>query len=145
MRLNKEIVKMVIVLKSILQTTEAVATSDEDLEDDDDKNFEELYTICKKYTEEYDIKSSPNYTAIATRYNDCVRKVDMATLGKEVRPLLLLVAILRKANFDKLRGFEDLKAIDLDAIIAKARIERYLNPLSIQLLSNIFRDHYWTY
>lgn len=150
MRFNKEIVKMVLFLALYAQTYDLLA---QDIEEnggvpkhEEDSEMYKLYVIAKKYVEEYKEKGiyqSNNFNHIANKLNECVKDVEDATRGKEVMPMVFLVGVLRKYNFNRLHGFEDLKELDLEKAIRTSIQEGYFNNILVQTKSDIFRRKYW--
>lgn len=151
MRLHQQKMKMLVFMnwfvfshKSLLEEGEEELPQEEDV----DQNYNELYLCCKKYLEEVGcLEQYDNYYSIAQKLN-----MQIGRMKKEVQAkmgesgcilMMLIVGALRHCDFEKLQGFDDLKKIDLDSIIAKAREEKYLNTWSIQSLARSFKFGYW--
>lgn len=152
MRIHPNKLKMLVFLKWLVQSHNSLLT-DEDLEppmneEGADENYDALYALAVKYCEEYsNMTESSNFNAITQLLNGQIIRV-RRTLSKEMGSegctlMILIVGALRHCNFDKLRDFDDLKQIDLDAIIARARVEGYLNKWKIQKLCRDFKYNYW--
>lgn len=151
MRLNKNQMKILLFMSWFVQSHNSLLeVGEEELpkEDDADKNYNELYLCCKRHLAEVgDLEKYSNFHSIASKLKlqiDRMKKKLMNTIGENGCTLMmLLVGILRHCDFDKLHGFDDLKAIDLDAIIARARQEQYINRWNIQSLCRDFKFGYW--
>lgn len=150
MQYNKNIVKMVLFLALYVQTYDILAKEIEDeggvVKHDEESDVYKLYLLAKKHVEEYKekgIQESPNFNSIGNRLNECVKMFEKETEGSEVVPVIFLIGVLRKCNFDNIKGFEDIKALDLDKCIVDARAEGYFNSFSVQRKSEIFRKKYW--
>lgn len=151
MRLHPNQMKMLVFMswlvsshKSLLEEQEQDACIDQE----SDTNYNELYLCCKRYLEEKgDLKGYSNFYSIAQKLNlqiERTKKKLFEKMGDSGCTLMMfIVGALRQCDFSKLQGFEDLKAIDLDSIIARAREEKYLNSWNIQSLSRDFKFGYW--
>lgn len=151
MRLPQQKMKMLVFMmwlvtshKKLLEEGEAEIPQ----EDDADQNYNALYLCCKKHLQEAGkLEQYQNYYAIAQKLNNQIERFKrdvMSTIGENGCTLMMfIVGALRHCNFDTLKGFDDLKEINLDAIIARAREEHYLNKWAIQSLCRNFKFGYW--
>lgn len=151
MRLHPQKMKMLVFMmwivqshKSLLEVGEAELPDEENA----DLEYNNLYLVCKKHLAEAGIlEQYSNYYAIAQKLNLQIERMKRAMLDKigenGCTLMMLIVSALRQCDFSKLKGFEDLKAIDLNAIIARARVEGYLNSWGIQSLGRDFKYGYW--
>lgn len=109
------------------------------------QGYQNLLDISKKIIGDYDFKKSPNYKAISQKLKICLDLLISKLPEGRIFPLVLILQVVRKAPLDKVSGlgFDKLKQINFDELIAIARQENFLNPLAVQRLSEIFAKHYW--
>lgn len=151
MRLNQNQMKMYLFMAWFVQSHKSLLEDGEQeipIEEDADQNYNALYLCCKSHLEAIgDLKRYSNFYSIAQKLNFQIERMKTKLFGEiETQGctlMMLLVGILRHCDFDKLHGFEDLKKIDLNSIIARAREENYLNRWNIQSLCRDFKFGYW--
>lgn len=149
MRLPQQKMKMLVFMLWLVKSHQSLlAEGEEELPEEEDKEYNALYLCCKKHLEETgNLEKYQNYYAIAQKMNNQIERFKrgvISTIGENGCTLMMfIVGALRHCNFEKLQGFDDLKAIDLDSIIAKAREEGYLNTWKIQRLCRDFKFGYW--
>lgn len=151
MRLNQNQMKMLVFMMWLVDSHKKLLEEGEEeipQEDNADQEYNALYLCCKRHLEEVgSLEKYSNYYAIAQKLNHQIERMKRSivdVIGENGCVLMMfIVGALRHCNFENLKGFDDLKAIDLDSIIAKARIEGYLNTWSIQGLCRGFKFGYW--
>lgn len=117
-------------------------------ENECDPSYNALYLCCKNHLENAGVlERYDNYYSIAQKLNlqiERMKKEMFAKMGDKGCVLMMfIVGALRHCDFTKLNGFEDLKEIDLDSIIERARQEGYLNSWALQGLARKFKFGYW--
>lgn len=150
-RLPQQQMKMLVFMRWIVNSHKSLLAEGEQeipQEQEEDKEYNALYRCCKKHLEEAGaLEKYRNYYAIAQKLNNEIERFKRAVLnviGENGCTLMMfIVGALRHCNFETLKGFDDLKEINLDAIIARAREEHYLNPWAIQRLCRNFKFGYW--
>lgn len=151
MRLPQQKMKMLVFMLWVVKAHQSLLVEGEEelpKEEDEDKEYNALYLCCKKHlAESGNLEQYQNYYSIAQKLNNQItrfRRDVTSTIGENGCILMMfIVGALRHCNFETLKGFDDLKAIDLDSIIAKARQDGYLNTWSIQKLCRDFKFGYW--
>lgn len=156
MRLNQNQMKMLVFMMWLVKSHRALLQEGEPEipdENDADLNYNALYVCCKKTLENFggieSIQECENYYSVAQKLNNQIERMKR-DVGKRMGDngctlMMLIVGALRHCNLNNLKGaeFEELKSIDLDSIIAKAREEKYLNAWSVQSLCRGFKFGYW--
>lgn len=151
MRMHPSKMKMLIFMKWFVSSHKSLLTLEEkekEIDDNSDPNYQKLYQCCKDYlSKNPNLENYQNYYSIAQKLNLQIDRMKRSLSGSIEETgcvlMILIVGILRHCDFDKLQGFDDLKSIDLDAIIARAREEKYLNTWSVQSLCRGFKYGYW--
>lgn len=151
MRMHPDKMKMLVFMTWLVQSHLSLLDKGEnEIPEGDgaDEEYNRLYLCSKEYLKEAgDLKKYSNFYSIATRLNFHLEKVKREVFKKMgdsgVTLMMFIVGALRHCNIEKLRGFEELKTIDLDSIIARARQEQYLNQWNIQSLTRSFKYGYW--
>lgn len=149
MRLPQQKMKMLVFMLWLVKSHQSLlAEGEEELPEEEDKEYNALYLCCKKHLEEAGaLEKYQNYYAIAQKLNNQIERFKrdvISTIGENGCTLMMfIVGALRHCNFEKLQDFDDLKDIDLSSIIAKAREEGYLNTWKIQRLCRNFKFGYW--
>lgn len=156
MRLNQNKMKMLVFMMWVIKSHKMLLEVGEDelpQEDEQDDNYNALYLCCKKTLESFGgidvIQNCKNYQAVAQKLNGQIERMKremVKRIGDNGCTLMMMVVgALRHCNLDNLRGveFDELKTIDLDSIIARARDEEYLNPWNVQSLCRGFKFGYW--
>lgn len=151
MRMHPQKMKMLVFMMWLVQSHKSlleVGEAELPYEEDADLEYNNLYLVCKKHLEEVgNLEQYANYYAIAQKLNHQIERMKRAMLNRigenGCTLMMLIVGALRHCDFSKLKGFEDLKAIDLVAILSKAREEGYLNRWNIQSLGRDFKFGYW--
>lgn len=112
---------------------------------EDDEGIIALSKCSNKYSLKYAnlLSRIPNFNKVKGKLDACMGEISQLTKNKSFNPILLFVGGLRHFPFEKVSGFDDLKAIDLSSIIAKARDEKYLNKWEIQKHSITIKERYW--
>lgn len=168
MRKHKDEVKLVLFLAWLVQSHLSLLEEGEDELGGDSMGdeYSKLYLVSKKILEQNkDIAQSPNYNAVAQKLNLQIERtkrevfkilenknkelerIEQETGEKQERKgcvlMMLIVGALRHCNLARVRGFDELKQIDLASIIARAREEEYLNDWSIHRQGQYFKFGYW--
>lgn len=151
MRLPQQKMKMLVFMLWVVKSHKSLLEEGEEelpKESNEDLEYNALYLCCKKHLEEVGVlERYENYYSIAQKLNlqiERMKREIAEKIGESGCTLMMfIVGALRHCNFDTLKGFDDLKAIDLDSIIARAREDGYLNTWSIQRLCRDFKFGYW--
>lgn len=151
MRLNQNKMKMLVFMAWLVDSHQKLLDIGEDeipQEEDADHQYNNLYLCCKKHLKEAgNLAEYENFNSIAQKLNNQIDKTKRKLFERMgdggCTLMMLIVGALRHCNIGNLRGFDDLKEIDLDAIIARAREEKYLNKWCVQSLCRDFKFGYW--
>lgn len=151
MRLNANKMKMLVFMSWLVKSHQSLLDAGEkEIPDDDcaDDQYNNLYLCCKRHLENAGIlEEYQNYYSVAQKLNNQIERMKremFKRIGSNGCTLMMvIVGALRHCNLDGLKGFDDLKEINLDAIIERAREEGYLNAWGIQSLCRGFKFGYW--
>ena len=151
MRRNANKMKMLVFMSWLVKSHQSLFEAGEKEipdEEDSDIQYNNLYLCCKSHLENAgDLGKYKNYYAIAQKLNNQIERMKremFKRIGSNgCNLMMVIVGALRHCNLDRLKGVDDLKEINLDAIIAKAREEGYLNTWGIQSLCRGFKFGYW--